>query len=95
MTSPEQILEEAAAAQDPSIVERWWNEGGNMIAFLRIAQERASTDERVQSLMQECGLDAIHPIRVDRSTQAPGCSARPEQAEESDSPDARASSCSP
>ncbi len=62
MKTAEEILELALSQRDMSVVERWWQEGGDMLAFLRAAQARMDKCERVRELMTGAGLDKIYPV---------------------------------
>ena len=63
METPEGILELALSTRDMSVVQRWWQEGGDMIAFLGAAQARMDTCAHVRELMTSAGLDKVYPVQ--------------------------------
>lgn len=66
METPEEILELALSTRDMSVVQRWWQAGGDMLGFLRAAQARMDTCTHVRELMTKAGLDKVYPVQPPR-----------------------------
>ena len=60
--SPEEILAQAVRDDDPKLIERWWNAGGDMVECIRLMQTRADECPRVRAFMRACGLDRVYKV---------------------------------
>ena len=60
--TPQEVFDAWLENGDKAAVERWWQEDGDMLAFLRILQARAKACPRADALMHKCGLAAVYAI---------------------------------
>lgn len=60
--SPQEILAQAMRDEDPQLIQRWWNGGGDMVECIRLMQEQSPSCARTRAFMRACGLDRVYPV---------------------------------